>query len=208
MENMSEKDKKTLVIVLAVIFALLGVMMIKNAWTSLAENISTQSTLSATKQKMETAIANTDNYKTQLKAAKKTYTATADTVFGDLDQTGIDTAATNNLVTASGLSPLTLSITEVTKMTPVNYTVTSALATANGATTTATGTGFVASTTSTTRFANVSITATGTYDQIVAFLHTLNTNPGVQLINTSFNTTGDTISVSASFLMVLSDSVS
>lgn len=199
---MTGRDKVLIVIgVVVLLVAAIGLFGIKPAATKFSEARQQKAELSVKKTEMETEINALPTYQSQLDAAVADYMATANRVYGDLTNDKIHDAVINELVVASGLSPVSFSIANVSTYGVAPFAASSSTAdgqTANiGGATTSEG--------ATVRMANVTVNVFGTADQIITFLDRLNSDEGIYIQQASFANTAESTTVAVTFNMVLSE---
>ena len=150
---------------------------------------------------MSNEIAAIPSYEKGLEAAKADYAKTADRVYGDLTNDKIHDAVVDKLVAPSGLSITSFSISPspVTKTSIAKYEVTVA---ENGENV---GKGGESAENANSKLAHITVSVSGTTDQIITFIDKLNADEGIYIQNTSFATSSEGTAVSVDFFMVLSE---
>ncbi len=198
--TITEKDKKLLVvggIFLAVVALILFV--IKPGFTGFSENNAKIDSLKTKKVEMKTEIDALPTYEAQLDTAVSEYNVVAARVYGDLSSDKIQDAVINDLVAPCGLVATNFTISGVNKSGVTPYSVTTD---ENGD---KIGTGGISTENANVRLANVTISVSGSTEQVITLLDKLNSTEGIYLQQTSFATAAESAAVSISFYMVLSE---
>ena len=199
---MSANDKKLVIIAAALLLTFaICFFGIKPAVTGIVEAKGKIEELSAKKTEMSNEIAAIPSYEKGLEAAKADYAKTADRVYGDLTNDKIHDAVVDKLVAPSGLSITSFSISPspVTKTSIAKYEVTVA---ENGENV---GKGGESAENANSKLAHITVSVSGTTDQIITFIDKLNADEGLYIQNTSFATSSEGTAVSVDFFMVLSE---
>ncbi len=198
--TITEKDKKLLVIAgIFLVAVALILFVIQPGFTGFSENNAKIEPLKAQKETMKTEIEALPTYEAQLDTAIAEYNTVAARVYGDLSSDKIQDAVVNDLVAPCGLVTTNFTISGVTKMGIANYTVSK---NESGA---MVGVGGTSGDNANIRLANITISVSGTNDQVISLLDKLNSTEGIYLQQTSFASATEGASVSVSFYMVLSE---
>ena len=209
-KDISEKDKKTLYIILLVVIVFIGIkFIIMPARNSYKEVKATNKTLVEQQDNMNSEIAKIDSYKKDLDIANNNYKKSTEKVFGDLKPSGIDEAITK-LIMETGLSPVALNITEINKVRIQAYVIpqaSSQVGDSNQNNTQEVSAGVVADPQALITAANIQITASGNEENIRGLAMAMSDSEGIHIQALDMTMSGESSTLKATISMVLSDNI-